>query len=116
MSDAIGPALEALRETSQALLQAVESDDPAATERALSRRSAAFERVAALAASSPTDLAPGLRALLDEVREIDAETVARAQARGERIGQELAELRRAREVVRRHKDGKDPARFVSERV
>ena len=54
--------------------------------------------------------------MLAEVLATDADIIAQAQARGDCIGQALAELRRAREVVRRHKDGKDPARFVSERV
>ena len=66
MSDQLGPALQALRETSQELLRAVESNDPAATEQALSQRNAAFERGAALAARGPADLAPELRALFSD--------------------------------------------------
>jgi hypothetical protein len=116
VSDELAPALETLRETSRALSRAVDGDDPAAVEEALRQRSAAFDRVVELAPPAPADLPPGPRAVLAAVLNTDADTIARAQARGDGIGQELAELRRAREVVRRHKDGKDPARFVSERV
>jgi len=113
MNDALFEKATELQSAARQVQAAIDSQDPERLLEALEIREHSFD---ALLSVPTEEVSAETERLVGEILEIDQAAMAACRDHMERIRRELAEIRHARDVVRRQNRPDDGPRFVSRRA